>query len=457
MELILLLILVTLEIGFAAFEFTKSETKSSWSLKRLVANGIETAVYLLMVLLPGIDFSFRFKGLLFMLIVRIVFSGIFFLIFRKSEKQKKKAAIIISALISILILTVSLTPAFLFSDYHGRPTTGEYKVAECAVILTDKSRTEEFENDGSCREVPVHFYYPENVNELSKDSAPLIIFSHGAFGYYQSNASTFLELASHGYIVASLDHPYHSFFTKDTNGKTITVDPEFFQTALQVGNDDDTDKDETYYYEITSKWMELRTADMNFVIDELKAADSSMTLSDSWFYEKADEETIISILNVMNCDIIGLMGHSLGGATSVTVGRRDDISAVIDLDGTMIGEEIGIDGNNVKINDEPYPTPLLSIDNDEHHNSRIMCKENGIIYSNNVILENAENGYETYIKGSDHMNFTDLPLFSPALAGILGTGSVDAGKCVDQVNAIVLHFFDSFLKGTGNFSVEESY
>jgi hypothetical protein len=55
------------------------------------------------------------------------------------------------------------------------------------------------------------------------------------------------------------------------------------------------------------------------------------------------------------------------------------------------------------------------------------------------------------------MNFTDLPLFSPALAGILGTGSVDAGKCVDQVNAIVLHFFDSFLKGTGDFSVEESY
>ena len=100
--------------------------------------------------------------------------------------------------------------------------------------------------------MPVHFYYPENVKDISKDSAPLIIFSHGAFGYYQSNASTFMELASHGYIVASLDHPYHSFFTKDTSGKTITVDPEFIQTALQVGNDDDTEKDETYYYEITT-------------------------------------------------------------------------------------------------------------------------------------------------------------------------------------------------------------
>ena len=44
-----------------------------------------------------------------------------------------------------------------------------------------------------------------------------------------------MELASHGYVVASLDHPYHSFFKKDTTGKTITVDKEFFQTALSVG------------------------------------------------------------------------------------------------------------------------------------------------------------------------------------------------------------------------------
>ena len=84
-------------------------------------------------------------------------------------------------------------------------------------------------------------------------------------------------------------------------------------------------------------------------------------------------------------------------------------------------------------------------------------KEAGYVYVNNVILDNAVNGYETYFKGAAHMNFTDLPLFSPPLAKLLGTGEVDAGECIDQVNALVLGFFDSFLKDTGAFSVKESY
>lgn len=43
----------------------------------------------------------------------------------------------------------------------------------------------------------------------------------------------------------------------------------------------------------------------------------------------------------------GLMGHSLGGATAVSVGRREDVTAVVDLDGTMLGEEGNIKkGNN---------------------------------------------------------------------------------------------------------------
>lgn len=41
-------------------------------------------------------------------------------------------------------------------------------------------------------------------------------------------------------------------------------------------------------------------------------------------------------------DKIGLMGHSMGGASSVQLGReRDDIDAVIDLEGTMAGEYVG--------------------------------------------------------------------------------------------------------------------
>lgn len=81
------------------------------------------------------------------------------------------------------------------------------------------------------------------------------------------------------------------------------------------------------------------------------------------------------------------MGHSLGGATAVSVGRRDDISAVIDLDGTMLGEELSVtDEGILKVNEEPYGNPLLSIDNDEHHSRRLESKKKGEIYPNNVSL-----------------------------------------------------------------------
>lgn len=118
-----------------------------------------------------------------------------------------------------------MIPAFLFSGYDGLETTGEYDVKLAQAILVDDSRTENFEQDGSNREVPVYLYYPDTES----GKFPLVLFSHGAFGYYQSNTSTYMELASHGYVVVSLDHPYHSFFTKDTDGKTILADKGFLE------------------------------------------------------------------------------------------------------------------------------------------------------------------------------------------------------------------------------------
>ena len=455
MALVLLLILVITEIGFAAFECTDPEMKKSWTLKRLAVNAGEIVIFLLMLLLPGIDLSFRFKGLVILLLVRILVSAVFWLANRKNEKRKKRAAIVWGAILSILLITGGMFPAFLIADYHGRAVTGEYMPAECEAILIDTDREESFEHDGSYREVPMHFYYPENAADLPEHSLPLVIFSHGAFGYYQSNASTFLELASHGYAVISLDHPYHSFFTKDSDGKTITVDMGFFQSAMKIGGNDDMPEAEAY--DMTSKWMALRESDMNVVIDQVKAAGEAGEVPDTWHCDGNAADRVLSVLNAIDYNKIGLMGHSLGGATAVTVGRRDDISAAVDLDGTMLGEETGVKDGVIRTNELPYDKPLLSIDSESHHQSMVEAEEAGYVYVNNVILDNAVNGYETYFKGAAHMNFTDLPLFSPPLAKLLGTGDVDAGECIDQVNSLVLGFFDSFLKDAGEFSVKESY
>ena len=67
--------------------------------------------------------------------------------------------------------------------------------------------------------------------------------------------------------------------------------------------------------------MDLRIKDMNFVVDTLKESGKNADLTNNWFYDDNDKETIISVLKATDFDTIGLMGHSLGGATAVTVGR----------------------------------------------------------------------------------------------------------------------------------------
>ena len=445
MTVMLLMILCILEIGFMIFELTKSSEKKEWTTKRLIVNGCELVVFLAMVLLPGIDTSFRFKGLIAMLIIRIVVAGIFWLVNRNNAKVKKKVPVVLGALLSINLIASSMIPAFLFTDYAGRETTGPYEVMQANAIMIDDSRVEKFENDGSKREVPVYFYYPEGAD----NKMPLVIFSHGAFGYYQSNTSLYMELASHGYVVASIEHPYHSIFTHDSTGKTIIADSKFLSDAMTTGK---SDQSEAEVFEITSEWMAIRTADMNFAIDTLKTG-----TTDGWYIEDSQRDGVAKAVSLIDASKIGLIGHSMGGAASVTCGRREDISAVVDLDGTMIGENIGVNGDEVIINEEPYHTPLLNIQNQEHHDDSVEAERIGYAYSNNTIVKNADTAYTTYFANSGHMDFTDLPLFAPGLASFLGTGDVDNGVMIDSLNTLVLSFFDCYLKGEGNFSVNEYY
>lgn len=80
----------------------------------------------------------------------------------------------------------------------------------------------------------------------------------------------------------------------------------------------------------------------------------------------------------------------------------------------------------------------------------------GDTYNNFYASENALDAHETIFKGAGHLNFTDLPLFSPALAQALGVGDVDARECIEKMNQVVLNFFDSYLKNGGRPSIERN-
>ena len=454
MGLVLFVLLSVLEIVLAVKGRGKEKEKKVWLKNRLFVRLAEIAIVLIALLLPAGQ-KWRFVPLLGFLALLGIIALLKWLGGRKKENIKKKAGpAVFSCVFSILFIGLLLIPAFVFTGYQGLPVSGSHPVAEASAILIDRSRTDPFEQDGSYREVPVHFYYPADSAE--GETFPLVVFSHGAFGYYQSNSSTYMELASSGYVVAALDHPHHAFFTEDTAGQKVIVDPGFFQTAI-ASNGDPNDNAEANF-SLYREWMDLRTADMNFAVDTLEAAGTSGSFDSAWFLPADNADTILSVLKTVDLTKIGLMGHSMGGATAVQLGReRDDISAVIDLDGTMLGEYTGVENGKLTVREETYPIPVLEFNNWETYNDRKEYLAQGGRYPNDELIRGAAEGYAVTVRDTQHMDFTDLPLLSPFLGKMLGSGERGCEETMTLVNGLVRDFFNHTLKGEGAFSVQEIY
>lgn len=361
----------------------------------------------------------------------------------KTKKQKKTLkkvliAIVVAIAIFCLIGTVMI-PKIIFPDYEEPVVTGTHKVEMQTFTWEDESRVETFTDTGENRALTVKFWYPKE-----EGSYPLIVFSHGAFGVIDSNYSTCTELASNGYVVASIAHPYHAAFVEDANGK-VTIGDMNFVKQVYADNGEYSEEAEKRTYDLSKEWMALRTADMNFVLDTV--------------LEKVQEEEDFFVK--INSNKIGLFGHSMGGATAVQIGReRNDIDAVIDLEGTMLGEYVDFKDGYEVYNEEPYPIPVLDVNSEEVQKQAIeLGKEHSDWeYVNYYLGRNAVDYREIIFKDAGHLNFTDLPNISPILARILGVGEVDAKECIENVNEVVLIYFDYYLKGEGSLTeLQEVY
>lgn len=347
----------------------------------------------------------------------------------------KKRTKIILFIISIIILSIYITPKILFPKYEEPKVTGHHEV--CAIMDTwiDEARRETYSETEENRSVTVKFWYPQE-----NGTYPLVIFSHGATGIIDSNFSTCKELASNGYVVVSIGHPYQAMFVEDIYGKMTFIDTEFMNQVM-TDNGSDSPEHEKAVYENSKEWLEVRTGDVNFVLDTI--------------YEKCKVEEA-DIFNKIDIEKIGLFGHSLGGATVVAVGRqRDDIDAVIDLEGTMFGEYTGFVNDEYMMNAEPYPIPVLDV------NSAAVYKEASSLagreYVNFYIGRKAKNFREVIFYNAAHLNFTDLPLVSPILANMLGTGEVAPLLCVEAMNEMILHYFDYYLKDAATLDIQDEY
>ena len=205
------------------------------------------------------------------------------------------------------------------------------------------------------------------------------------------------------------------------------------------------------------EWLKVRIADECFALDCMERAKMRKSLDSAWNTENA--ETVLKILAMTDTDKIGLMGHSLGCASSVTLARqRSDIDAVVDLDGTMLVEIVGVQNGKNVYNEEMYKIPVLKFMKEMDYNEREQYrKENGMPYVNEFVMAHAENGKTVVFQNAGHMDFTDLPLISPTLANMLGHGDVDSEKFLTMMNQIVLDWFDYTLKGEGMPDIQAKY
>lgn len=431
MGIIILISLILFELVFLVWNIAEKD----FHQKEKAAAAI--AVYLIFTVLcctGVIEWGFRYIAIGIILAFQTVIAVT--KVVKKSSEQTSENVIAMSIwkfTVKSLMYAAALVIAIICPQFSEPEPTGEYNVLEAKYTWTDESRAETFSDAGGSRKVTVRVWYPENCPERT----PLVIFSHGAFGFSGSNYSTCTELASRGYTVAGIDHTYHSLFTADTDGNITIADTGFINDVMKNNTEDDPEKE----FSDSHSWLELRVEDINFVINKI------ISLA----------ETNDAVFTNTDTSKIGLIGHSLGGAAAAeTARRRNDITSVVNLDGTLIGDELSETTNS----DVPFPVPMLSIYSEYHYNKALEYEKTGSEYVNFHTERISDNITSTHFKNSGHLNFTDLPLFSPLLGkalGTMGTGDIDSLYCITTMNRLTADFFDITLKGAEIPVIEKEY
>ena len=434
---LLLLIIVLFELTYAVICVVK---KSRYDRMKYL---VQFAAFILFVILcttPLIELSFRWYALGGLLLILALIGVCKYRNVKKITRTFKARNIILNAVGRSIIFFLVLVPALVFPQYTLPKTTGNYTVATADYTYIDKSRRDK---SGANQYVNVSFWYPENVNE----TYPLVVFDHGAFGIKDSNYSVYLELASNGYVVCSIDHPGQSFYTKSESGIITYVNMKFLKEVNYSNSESSTAAED---FDLIQEWMKVRTADMNLTLDTILS--------------NVNRENAVVPYSLINTEKIGLFGHSMGAATSVWVGReRSDIDAVINIDGPYFSEiYYDASADEIRALGKEYDKPILNIYSDQVWRQLKDGSNTGVYAANKISDKICRESFDMYLEGSKHLTLTDLTLMSPFLANMLNgeKATIDIEYCMRMEREAILEFFNCYLKNgpaytkTGIFSGE---
>ncbi len=172
MGMIIFLTAVFVETAFAVFCIN---TKSNQIKVRSIIRIASCIGFVLLSVLPIIDWGFRYYSLAFLLILLAII-GVKDVFQEKEEKRAYKAVrIVVRAIGMTMLIFAATVPAIIFPQNKAAiAATGEYQVADKTYTYTDNSRVESYTDTGNNRKLNVQFWYPDNLDE----TVPLIIFSY---------------------------------------------------------------------------------------------------------------------------------------------------------------------------------------------------------------------------------------------------------------------------------------
>ncbi|MEW6648784.1 MAG: hypothetical protein AB1453_01205 [Chloroflexota bacterium] len=229
---------------------------------------------------------------------------------------------------------------------------------------------------------------------------PVILYSHGyRLGYLQQNTSLMETLASHGYIVISVAHPYQAAAVPNQEGNLI---PFAMENSARFS------QDAAYRQKSLSIWSE----DLRFTLDQLAQVNPDTVLED--------------FSNKMDLSRVGVAGMSFGGSAATRLCLSDTrCAALLTLD-------------------SPQYEPALS---QSLQRPALFFSAQDSEYIRREVYEMvAAPAYLVTIQGSQHYDFTDLSLVSPLNAAFGFSGGISGRQMVSILNQYSLAFFNRHLK-----------
>jgi len=286
--------------------------------------------------------------------------------------------------------------------------------------------------------------YPDIPLALDEGPFPVILFNHALQMFTSQNTLLMEHLASNGYIVVSIAHPYESLRVNLAQGGTVL--PEFitsferFNEAIEwikkTSAPIATSKDSIQSIESREERSEImlraiRNADLNQVVEE-------WTKDNQYVLDRTltTDENPLNFHHLIDTTRIGIMGMSIGGATSGEFCKIDHrVKAGINVDGLQYGNTYA-DSLNV---------PFMMVYSDD-----------GVGLNDFMMLRSKQDYYEYHFRGTRHADFTDIVLVWPVMKIYGQLGNIPGKRITELTNNVILNFWDHYLKQKPFYQFQEA-